>query len=150
MTYARAKTYQHSPSRWTDEDVYGWSVPDPSREEEMTDSEFKRKTLAVSKHVEMIMERLPKTPKEFSNGAGYLQHTSDVFECKHEFHELMKDFYCVDDLSFPMIGRYADDGGQNSFMRAWSRFMCVDDKLREWDQQYYKIHPDDAKQIKLN
>ena len=63
MTYARAKKYEHSPSRWTDEDVYGWSVPDPSREEDMTDGEFKRKTLEVSRRVATIMEMLHRSKR---------------------------------------------------------------------------------------
>jgi hypothetical protein len=40
-----------------------------------------------------------------------------------------------------IIGRYLDDSGSGIY-KYWNRFMCIDEKYREWEQPYYAINTD--------
>ena len=75
----------------------------------------------------------------------YIQHTPEIVEEAQEaFIEL-----CVQESVLPekflqgkvhrqgIIGRYLDDG---SFSKHWYRFMCIDEKYREWEQPYFAIN----------
>jgi hypothetical protein len=47
-------------------------------------------------------------------------------------------------------GRVINDTAPNFVYKAWYRFMCLDDQLREWGQPYYASHPEDAEYKRLN
>ncbi len=79
----------------------------------------------------------------------YIQHTPEVVEeTQASFIEL-----CVKDGVLPekflegkvhrqgIIGRYLDDSGSGTY-KYWYRFMCIDEKYREWEQPYYAINTD--------
>ena len=75
----------------------------------------------------------------------YIQHIPEIVEeAQSAFIEL-----CVQERVLPekflqgkvhrqgIIGRYLDDG---SFSKHWYRFMCIDEKYREWEQPYFAIN----------
>ena len=77
----------------------------------------------------------------------YIQHTPEVVEeVQAAFIQL-----CVKSGILPekflegkvhrqgIIGRYLDDSGSGSY-KHWYRFMCIDEKYREWEQPYYAIN----------
>jgi len=77
----------------------------------------------------------------------YIQHTPEVVEeVQATFIEL-----CVKEGVLPekflegkihrqgIIGRYLDDSGSGTY-KYWHRFMCIDEKYREWEQPYYAIN----------
>lgn len=43
-----------------------------------------------------------------------------------------------------IIGRYLDDSGSGIY-KYWNRFMCIDEKYREWEQPYYAINSEKEK-----
>ena len=81
----------------------------------------------------------------------YIQHIStDVEEAQNRFIH-----YCVSQKVLPerfltvtnisrqgIIGRYLDDCGNNEISKTWTRFMCIDDHYREWEQPYFAINYD--------
>lgn len=77
----------------------------------------------------------------------YIQHIPGVIdEVQQVFIEL-----CVQEGILPdkflkgkvhrqgIIGRYLDDSGSGAY-KYWNRFMCIDEKYREWEQPYYAIN----------
>ena len=39
-----------------------------------------------------------------------------------------------------IVGRFIDDSNNKDLSQAWYRFMCIDEKYREWSQPYYAIN----------
>jgi hypothetical protein len=87
----------------------------------------------------------------YENGNGfndpYIQHTPEIVEeVQAAFIEL-----CVQEGVLPekflqgkvhrqsIIGRYLDDSN-SIFYKHWYRFMCIDEKYREWQQPYFAIN----------
>jgi hypothetical protein len=76
----------------------------------------------------------------------YIQHIPEmVEEAQRSFIELCvqegildKKFLSGKVQRQGAIGRYLDDSGSGIY-KNWYRFMCIDEKYREWQQPYYAI-----------
>ena len=114
--------------------------------------------MTFKEKVEEILCNLPPPVEDIiknMNGIGfktgyepYIQHAPSVIE------NLQKDFIkiCVQEGILPdrflegnihrqgIIGSL-DDSGSGAY-KYWYRFMCVDEKYREWQQPYYAINYD--------
>lgn len=102
--------------------------------------------------LDKVKDKLYKNGDEVGLKTGYepyIQHTPDVVEeVQSAFIEL-----CVKEGVLPekflhgkvhrqgIIGRYLDDSGSGTY-KYWYRFMCIDEKYREWEQPYYAINTD--------
>lgn len=100
--------------------------------------------------LDSVKDKLYENGKEIGLKTGYepyIQHIPEVIEEVQEtFIEL-----CVEQGILPdkflknkvhrqgIIGRYLDDSGSGSY-KYWYRFMCIDEKYREWEQPYYAIN----------
>ncbi len=105
---------------------------------------------------DLIDKELGNESTAFGNGSGYIQHNSDVVDkCQRSFMD-----YCYEVLGNKVflekkihkqgiVGRYLDDSGTDLYVY-WHRFMCIDDKYREWGQPYFAINPDKGTQRCLN
>lgn len=77
----------------------------------------------------------------------YIQHIPEmVEEAQRSFIELCvqegildKNFLSGKVHRQGIIGRYLDDSG-SSIYKYWNRFMCIDEKYREWERPYYAIN----------
>lgn len=115
--------------------------------------------------VEKIMLPLGVRPAgcEFTNGSGYLQHTADAIKAvradliaasrphlsswmEEQERKHNTDFMTIHPSWFVRML----DGGADPLERGWCRLACIDSQNREWGQQYYAAHPDEAKQVCLN
>lgn len=111
-----------------------------------------------------IMVGLPERPDniEFANGYGFIQHRLEIVEAamqklltlvkKHIPDEVVDKAIAMGISSrSTMIGRYFDDCAPRAAYSAWTRFMCIDDSLREWGQPYFANNPVKKEdQVKLN
>ena len=100
--------------------------------------------------LDSVKGKLYKNGKEIGLKTGYepyIQHIPEVIdESQRVFIEL-----CVGEGILPdkflsgkvhrqgIIGRYLDDSGSGAY-KYWNRFMCIDEKYREWEQPYYAIN----------
>jgi hypothetical protein len=77
----------------------------------------------------------------------YIQHIPEVIEeAQQVFIDLCVQEKILDDSFLKgkvhrqgIIGRYLDDSGSGAY-KYWNRFMCIDEKYREWEQPYYAIN----------
>lgn len=93
---------------------------------------------------------------EFSNGAGYIQHTkNEVFNFKKALVALCKSRVRDDVFKLPLDKIYP--GGIASrilsetnprLYQVWSRLCCIDEYNREWGQPYYALNPTKGAQEK--
>lgn len=108
-----------------------------------------------------IMAKLPAKPEgcDFTNGRGYIQHDNSVLDVKIEFLEFVKRYtdhhwiqQTIDDetVHSSYASRIIGECAPNSIDRMWTRFTCMDNRLREWGQPFYADNPDKAQQVKLN
>ena len=110
-----------------------------------------------------IMSVMPIIPEDcgFTNGHGFILH--DKSEAEDVFIKLLvfAKYYIPDnvieeaidygwDCRQRIIGRYFDDCTPNKVYKAWHRFMCIDDQMREWGQPYFAHNPDKGEKIQLN
>lgn len=93
------------------------------------------------------------TDCDFSNGGGFIQQDiSVVSKAMVRIVEIAgiekKPKFTNDPFScrFGVIGRCIDDGGNPDIWRAWSRFMNIDNLVREWGQSYFARNPEKGKQ----
>lgn len=100
--------------------------------------------------LDSVKGKLYENGKEIGLKTGYepyIQHIPEVIkEVQENFIEL-----CVEEGILPdkflkgnvhrqgIIGRYLDDSGSGAY-KYWNRFMCIDEKYREWEQPYYAIN----------
>ena len=114
---------------------------------------------------EHIMSSLPVKPDscDFANGSGYIKHeASSFYATRKALLGLARPIVtcqakwvtdAIDDedvhLSWPqrIIGEYRMLGHVS---KALYRLQCIDSKFREWGQQYYRDHPSEATQKRLN
>jgi hypothetical protein len=115
---------------------------------------------ALCAEIDEVMATLPPRPNDdgcgFSNGHGYLQHDRVQFirartALLHIANRLMPHKWFEQALADETIhaswaGRLISEMSR-PLDRAWSRFMCIDDRLREWGQPYYAAHPEDAPEL---
>ena len=85
----------------------------------------------------------------FSRGDGYIQHNKLVLDrVQSEFLKVCHEITGIEALLEPninrqgIIGRYLDDyhNGQDkdvNLYHYWNKFMCIDNKYREWGQPYF-------------
>jgi len=79
----------------------------------------------------------------------YIQHIPEMIEeAQNTFIELCVQKGILDKKFLDgkvhrqgIIGRYLDDSGTLAY-KYWYRFMCIDEKYREWEQPYYAINTD--------
>lgn len=77
----------------------------------------------------------------------YIQHTPEIIEeAQRVFIEIcvqegiLNDKFLKENVHRQgIIGRYLDDSGSGAY-KHWNRFMCIDEKYREWEQPYYAIN----------
>jgi len=105
------------------------------------------------KKVRLIMIPLGDLPKDesckFANGQGYLQHNiKDVSKAKKELTDLANNYFKTN-YGFGFIGRVMNDSNNSVLYFNWGRLNCIDEKGREWGQQYYAINPEKGKQIQF-
>lgn len=120
-----------------------------------------------------LLSRLPALPEGtgFSNGEGYLQHDYDTaVSVMNEVLTIMEervgkshgetgwDSWILQtrtkgprEAHPSWVGRLISDYDDKALNRAWSRFMCINwTTMREYGQQYYAAHPDEARGGCLN
>lgn len=98
-----------------------------------------------------IMQGLPpslsslKIPQDLGY-PNYIQHiANDVDEVQNKFVELIDSTlgtnYTGKEINrLGIIGRVLDDSGHKELYQNWYRFMCIDQKYREWSQPYFAIN----------
>jgi len=107
-----------------------------------------------------IMKVLPPSFRDLgisndSSCPSYIQHIAeDVEEAQRLFIELVDEVlgtkYSGKEIHRRgIIGRIIDDSGNRELYQAWNRFVCIDDKYREWEQPYYAMN-EQAKSICVN
>ena len=129
-----------------------------------------RKYETLLADVQAAMSALAPKPDtcEFVNGGGFVQHDqASVFRARLALHELAKagplkewiadqkiihgktDYQlaveCHPSWQMRML-----DGACRPLERAYGRLACIDEQFREWGQQYFVAHPNDAKVFQLN
>lgn len=120
---------------------------------------------ALCKVIEEIMSTLPSTPDgdncTFTNGDGYIQHDGQAFLRARERLLLLAMRYsnhkslqqAIDNgigIGPSFAGRIIDDGCPRVLNKAWHRIMNTGQDFREYGQCYFRLHPQEAKQIQLN
>ena len=111
---------------------------------------------ALCLEIKEVMSDLPKRPengRKFESGKGFIQHKPHVFfGVRHALLAIGKryiDHGWIDqaikdcDIHPSWVLRLFDEQCR-PLSRAWYRFMCTDNKLREWGQPYFADHPDEA------
>jgi hypothetical protein len=131
---------------------------------EFASEEAARKYEILLDEVDAAMAPLGRHPDtcDFANGGGYLQHAPGaVFKAFDAIVALVERTLA----SLPegwqplpsaeiwrcrggIIGRYLDDS-HSVLWRAWVRFLCVDDRFREWGQPYHARNGDARKEFCL-
>lgn len=114
----------------------------------------KHETLLVKvEKVNRLLRRAKDSSCEFSNGGGYIQHTSEeVTNFKSKLVKLCK-VYSKHEV-FRQSLEFIHPGGLGGrilegspIYSIWMRLYCVDSQNREWGQPYYALHPTEGKQI---
>lgn len=111
----------------------------------------------ISKKVDNILSKL-FTPKDeecsFSNGEGYIQHSSDFKESlESDIVRLANEWFNPKEPYTHFnyyLGRVIDDSGMSCLNRLSYKLMCIDDKNREWGQPYFALNPGKGNQKQLN
>lgn len=79
----------------------------------------------------------------------YIQHIpEDVEKAQAKFMAICRrelDYDTYDDSKEKIhrqgiTGRFLDDSGNSLLNSNWNRFMCIDEKYREWEQPYLSIN----------
>ena len=113
--------------------------------------------MKLEKEIKKIIDILPpsyedlvsRTGKNFSNANSFIQHIpGNVDEAQSKFMAICRreiDYDTYDDSKKKIhrqgiIGRYLDDSGNVLLYRNWHRFMCIDEKYREWEQPHFSIY----------
>ena len=116
--------------------------------------------------IAFIMAPLGGCPKDphcnFANGNGYVQHDAvNVAQVRAALlvptKRLLKWWW---DDQVKRHGKEPSDahgswyqrmldGDHAPLDRAWSRFCCIDDRSREWGQQYYANNPDKGNHVEI-
>src|SRR3990167_4811519 len=89
---------------------------------------------------------------DYANGDGYVQHhVADVLKAKIALIEITKRVVPHKIWEYPAAEIHPQSFagrllcGCNKYLyKAWFRFMCIDEKGREWGQPYYSLHPERA------
>lgn len=114
------------------------------------------------KIADAIVAQLPETTGKmfnssgFVNGDGYIQHDMELLEkvkrelLKQARKEHPDEVMLEKGRHTSHADRYLSEAGNVRLRRAWSRICRIDDQGREWGQQYYVLHPEDAKHVCLN
>ncbi len=97
-------------------------------------------------YIQHIPEEFEKTQTEF------IKICIDVLKHDHGFVSLCEMALTEDKIYRQgIIGRYLEDCGVNELYLTWNRFMCTDEKYREWEQPYFvNSEPDHRNIICLN
>lgn len=101
--------------------------------------------------IDEIMKVLPPSFRDLdisndSSCPSYIQHIAkDVEEAQRNFIKLVDEVlgtkYSGSEVHRRgIIGRIIDDSGNKELYKGWHRFVCIDDKYREWEQPYYAIN----------
>lgn len=116
---------------------------------------------ALCGQVSRILSLLSVRPngREFSNGAGYLQHDISILI---KVANLLLDIInqrtpglnlCVDLKTFS-VRDFTETMRRHAILPAMKdadyRFMCIDENMREWGEPYFVRHPENGKPIRLN
>lgn len=111
--------------------------------------------------IEKIMSNLPPTPDDidFQNGHGYIQHDPDkipgAMMALVNVSGIPKKYVPEDFKEKPffyrrnIIGRILGDSNSPVYS-PWMRFSRMDDSYKEYGQGYFALHPEEARQIRLN
>ena len=105
----------------------------------------------IQQRIDEVMNQLPPNPEELGADRKYLlpyiQHIpSEINRIQRQFLDicfdvLKSDIYKSEHITRQgVIGRYLDDSGNKPLYTCWYRFMCIDEKYREWLQPYYAIN----------
>lgn len=110
-------------------------------------------------NVKTIMSQIEARPEndnsQFVNGYGYIQHNKDtLLNTRNELlYLIMKEnnhpwFKQTIDKGWnahsSYAGRIIDEMNIKAFNSAWYRFMCIDEKGREWGQPFFANNPNQA------
>ncbi len=150
-------------------EVYAFKTTDGSLFEDKNKAEeYERKwqiTETERIKIEKIMKKLHKAPDtcDFANGSGFIQQkTENVLEVRKElliitekkldwwFKEQKQKHNTDFNTVHPSWILRMLDGSCPPLERAWSRILCIDTEGKEWGQQYYATHQNEAKQVCLN
>ena len=111
----------------------------------------------IAEAMKPLGERYDDGRCEYANGKGYVQHhPDDVLKAKTGIIKIAKRVVPDDIWKHPaknihphsFAGRLLSDS--NDFLySAWRRFMCIDEKGREWGQPYYSLNPERAIQTEI-
>jgi len=109
---------------------------------------------AIEKRIKELMSQLPPEIDDFildgdhhtfSSGDCYIQHVPEILDkVQKEFllicYEVTKNkVYLSDNIHrHGIVGRYLSDSNDMLY-KYWYRFMCTDDKYREWGQSYFAM-----------
>lgn len=112
--------------------------------------------MSFKEKVEKLFTYLPPSLDSVKNKldvgfkTGYEPYIQHIPEMVDEIQEVFVEL-CVQEGILPdkflktkvhrqgIIGRYLDDSGSGAY-KYWYRFMCIDEKYREWQQPYYAIN----------
>lgn len=106
-----------------------------------------KECIKYDKIAEKVNEYLKdyEDPDNFNIGIGYIQHPKHT---KNKFvYELLKlanEWWPKEKfVGFSyVLGRYIDDSHMRCLNHLMHRYMCMDDKDREFEQPYYVLHPE--------
>jgi hypothetical protein len=119
---------------------------------------------ALCKEVSEVMSKLSPRPIlpgcGFENGDGYIQHDPEAaLAAKVAILKIANGIFphkwfdqsMADDRVDPSwAGRLIGDFWQKCLYQAWQRFQCMDKQFREYGQPYFALHPEQAKNVRLN
>lgn len=105
--------------------------------------------------IDNILEKLVPASDdiEFTNGEGYIQQERDIVkqaikESTELYNKSRKEMSKkIETIMY--YGRLLQDSGSPLY-NLYSRFDCIDTKMREWGQPYFAYHPEKGKQIEYN
>lgn len=133
--------------------------------EHLTESAARERELLCAEVAEIVGLLLPRPEAsgcDFENGRmGYIQQdpatVSRVRLSLLKLAQRFSDFRWLQEAidggdkvhpSYP--GRIIDECCPRPVSQAWYRFMCIDNDAREWGQPYYRDHPKDARDHRIN
>lgn len=104
--------------------------------------------------IDAAFEGTPIQPKDdgcaFANGGGYLQWTQETYD--RVLAALMalvpEDMQRCEPLSYGFMCTLDDIG--HRLYGPFCRMLCIDGRLREYGQMYFKLNPHEAKDVCLN
>lgn len=124
-----------------------------------------RKALKLSKYIKEVNKLLntlhipKKNYNDYVNGEGYIQLTlkevNNFFQMygklikKFESNKTVKEYSKTVEGLKGFIGRYLSDNNSPAYI-LWDIANRIDDNYRLWGQQYYRKHPEEAKDVRIN